>query len=184
MRVIAGSAKSLQLKTVKGLHTRPTTDKIKETLFNMLQNKIQEGRFLDLYSGSGAIGIEALSRGAKEAVFVENNRQALYCIEENLKFTKLYKKAKIIAKDCLTALQLLNDNKENFSIIFMDPPYQKNYEKEVLGFLSQSFLIQEDTILIIESALETEFSYLDKLGFTIEKEKKYKTNKHIWIKRK
>ena len=89
MRVIAGSARRLLLKTIDGLDTRPTTDRIKETLFNMLQNDIPGCIFLDLFSGSGAIGIEALSRGAREAVLVENNPKAVSCIRENLKTTKL-----------------------------------------------------------------------------------------------
>ena len=93
MRVIAGSAKRLQLKTLDGMETRPTTDRIKETLFNMISPYIYDSIFLDLFSGSGGIGIEALSRGAKEAVFVEKNPRAMECIKENLKYTKLDKKA-------------------------------------------------------------------------------------------
>ena len=89
MRVIAGSARRLKLKTLDGLETRPTQDIIKETLFNVIQNEVPGSRFLDLFSGSGAIGIEALSRGAREAFFVENNRKAVKIIEENLEFTKL-----------------------------------------------------------------------------------------------
>ena len=89
MRVIAGTAKRLQLKTVEGLDTRPTTDRIKETLFNMISEYLADSYFLDLFSGSGAIGIEALSRGAKEAYFVEQNKNAIQCIRDNLKFTKL-----------------------------------------------------------------------------------------------
>ena len=85
MRVIAGSARRLTLKTIEGMDTRPTTDRIKETLFNMIQNDIYGCTFLDLFSGSGAIGIEALSRGAKEAVFVEKNPKAADCIRDNLK---------------------------------------------------------------------------------------------------
>ena len=84
MRVIAGTARSLKLKTIEGLETRPTTDRIKETLFNMINLDIPGARFLDLFSGSGAIGIEALSRGAKEAVFIDNNRKCIDCINYNL----------------------------------------------------------------------------------------------------
>ena len=89
MRVIAGKAKSLPLKTIDGPDTRPTTDRIKETLFNMLQPDIPGSKFLDLFSGSGAIGIEALSRDAQKAYFVESNRKAAECIRENLAFTRL-----------------------------------------------------------------------------------------------
>ena len=89
MRVIAGKARRLQLKTVKGMDTRPTTDRIKETLFNIINDLMYDAVFLDLFSGSGAIAIEALSRGAKKAYLVENNREACNCIKENLKFTHL-----------------------------------------------------------------------------------------------
>ena len=96
MRVIAGIARSMPLKAAEGDNTRPTTDRIKETLFNMLQSDIAGCRFLDLYSGSGAIGIEALSRGAKEAVLVENARQAIAVIKDNLTFTKLAEHGKLL----------------------------------------------------------------------------------------
>ena len=95
MRVIAGSAKSLRLKTLEGMGTRPTTDRIKETLFNIISPSIYDSIFLDLFSGSGGIGIEALSRGAREAVFVENNPKSMACIKENLKFTRLETKAAV-----------------------------------------------------------------------------------------
>ena len=98
MRVIAGSAKRLQLKTVEGMETRPTTDRIKETLFNMISAYIADSNFLDLFSGSGAIGIEALSRGATCAVFVEQSKKAMECIEENLKYTKLIFKTNNLKK--------------------------------------------------------------------------------------
>ena len=96
MRVIAGKCRSLPLKTVPGRQTRPTTDRIKETLFNMLSNDIPRCRFLDVFSGSGAIGIEALSRGAAMAVFVENSRKAVECINKNLAFTKLADRAQVL----------------------------------------------------------------------------------------
>ena len=89
MRVIAGTARRLQLKTLDGMDTRPTTDRIKETLFNMISAELYDSNFLDLFSGSGGIGIEALSRGAANAVFVEKNPKAMKCIQENLESTKL-----------------------------------------------------------------------------------------------
>ena len=107
MRVIAGKARRLPLKTIEGLDTRPTTDRIKETLFNILQNDLYDIRFLDIFSGSGGIGIEALSRGAKEAVFVENDRAAVRCIQDNLKFTHLEQQATVLPFDVLAALARL-----------------------------------------------------------------------------
>ncbi len=182
MRVIAGSAKRLQLKTVAGLDTRPTTDRIKETLFNMIAPWIPGSRFLDLFAGSGGIGIEALSRGAQEAVFVEKNPKAVACIKENLEHTKLNNKGSIIGTDVLSALNRLNGQKE-FDYIFMDPPYNQLLEKSVLEYLSNSDLLSDEAVIIVEASLETEFDYLEELGFAVIKEKEYKTNKHIFIER-
>ena len=105
MRIIAGKARRLPLKTVPGLDTRPTSDRIKETLFNILQADIPDCRFLDLFSGSGAIAIEALSRGAAYAVLVEQSREAAECMRENLNFTKTADRAELIKSDALTALR-------------------------------------------------------------------------------
>lgn len=182
MRVIAGSAKRLQLKTIEGLDTRPTTDRIKETLFNMISHEIADSYFLDLFSGSGAIGIEALSRGAKEAVFVEQNHKAMCCIRENLTFTKLMDRAAMLETDVLSALKRLEGRKQ-FDYIFMDPPYRKLLEKQVLEYLSSSTLLSEDGIIIAEGSLDTDFSYVEELGFSVIKEKVYKTNKHIFLER-
>ena len=182
MRVIAGSAKRLQLKTLEGTDTRPTTDRIKETLFNMIAPSIFGSVFLDLFSGSGGIGIEALSRGAKEAVFVEKNPRAMECVRENLKTTKLSHKAVTLTKDVLTALYQLEGEK-TFDYIFMDPPYHQKLEQKVLEYLSGSELVYEDTVIIVEASKDTDFSYLPDLGFYVMKEKVYKTNKHIFIEK-
>ena len=107
MRVIAGKARRLNLKTVPGMDTRPTTDRIKETLFNILQPELLDCHFLDLFSGSGAIGIEALSRGAARAVFVEKNPKACTCIRENLTFTKLADSGTLLNMDVMQALRSL-----------------------------------------------------------------------------
>lgn len=183
MRVIAGTARSLPLKTIEGLDTRPTTDRIKETLFNMLHHDIPGCRFLDLFSGSGSIGIEALSRGASKVYFVESNRKATECIRENLAFTKLGEGTSVMECDALTAIRKI-DGKEVFDIIFMDPPYNMNHEKEVLTALASSDIIDEYTKIIIEASLDTDFSYTDELGFEITKEKIYKTNKHVFVRKK
>lgn len=182
MRVIAGSAKRLQLKTIEGIETRPTTDRIKETLFNMISAYIADSNFLDLFSGSGAIGIEALSRGAACAVFVEQSKKAMECIRHNLKYTKLEDRAEVYETDVINALSRL-EGKKTFDYIFMDPPYNQLYEKRVLEYLSNSTLLSEDGIVIVEASLETDFSYVEGLGFSIVKKKEYKTNKHIFIEK-
>ncbi len=182
MRVIAGSAKRIQLKTIEGLDTRPTTDRIKETLFNMISEYLADSYFLDLFSGSGAIGIEALSRGAKKAVFVENNPKAVQCIRENLQLTRLENLAEVHAKDMLHALTQMEAT-HRFDYIFMDPPYHQLLEKQVLEYLSTSNLLSDDGLIIVEASLETDFSYVSALGFEIVKEKRYKTNQHIFLER-
>lgn len=183
MRVIAGSARSLRLKTIEGNDTRPTTDRIKETLFNMINDRVYGCRFLDLFSGSGAIGIEALSRGAKEAVFVETNKEAVACIRENLEFTKLKEHAEIMEMTAVMAVKKWKDSGKPFDIIFMDPPYNQMHEKEVLEVLKDSDLADYQTLIIIEASKETDTTYLEKMGFCILKEKIYKTNKHIFIQK-
>ena len=182
MRIIAGTARSLPLKTLEGQETRPTTDRIKETLFNMLQKEIPGSYFLDLFSGSGQIGLEAVSRGAQYAVFVENNKRAAACIEENIRFTKFEKQTRLIQSDVLSALRRMEGTFQ-FDLIFMDPPYQGLYEKETLEYLKSSSLIKDRTMIIVEAALETSFDYLEEMGYRLIKMKNYKTNKHAFIEK-
>lgn len=182
MRVIAGTARSMPLKTVKGLDTRPTTDKTKETLFNILQTDVPDCRFLDLFSGSGAIAIEALSRGAAHAVLVEQNGKAAECIKENLVFTKTMDRAEVQKCDVLTALHRMEGQKP-FDIIFMDPPYNQELEQQVLSYLAGSTLADEYTVIVVEASLETDFSYLEDMGFHAYKYKKYKTNQHVFLQK-
>lgn len=180
MRVIAGTAKRLQLKTIEGMDTRPTTDRIKETLFNMISEYLADSEFLDLFSGSGAIGIEALSRGAAHAVFVEQSKKAMQCVRDNLQFTKLNDRAELYETDVMNALSRM-ENRRQFDYIFMDPPYDQYLEKKVLMYLNDSTLLKEDGLIIVEASLETDFSYVSDLNFSIVKEKKYKTNKHVFL---
>ena len=183
MRIIAGTARSLPLKTIEGMDTRPTTDKIKETLFNMLQFDVPGCYFLDLFAGSGQIGLEALSRGAAYSVFIENNRKAAKCIEDNIAFTKFDKVSKLLTTDVISGLHNL-EGKYTFDIIFMDPPYRQGLEEDVLRFLSKSDILKPDTKIIVEASLDTDFSYLDELGFDVLKFKKYKTNMHVFIQKR
>lgn len=183
MRVIAGSARSMPLKTIPGNDTRPTTDRIKETLFNILQTDISGARFLDLYSGSGAIGIEALSRGALTACFVENNKAALECIKDNLKFTRLHDRGIVMECDVISAVRRLA-GREVFDIIFMDPPYKSGQEAEVMTAIRDSNIADGYTIIIIEAQLDRDLSELEDLGFEITRQKKYKTNKHVFLRLK
>lgn len=181
MRVIAGTAKSLRLKTPEGMDTRPTTDRIKETLFNMLQPYLGGALFVDLFSGSGGIGIEALSRGARHAYFVENERRALSCILENLRYTRLNDQATVLKTDVLSALYGIHEREAD--IIFMDPPYDCGHEERVLAVLNKLPWVTENTLIVIETSLRTDLSYMERLGFLLEKEKRYKTNRHIFCRK-
>ncbi|WP_077610899.1 16S rRNA (guanine(966)-N(2))-methyltransferase RsmD [Clostridium sp. Marseille-P2415] len=184
MRVIAGKARRLVLKTIEGQDTRPTTDRIKETLFNMIHGDMQGCCFLDLFSGSGAIGIEALSRGARLAVMIEQNPKAAECIRENLKATRLEEDAIVMNCDVMTGLRRLEGKGYVFDFVFMDPPYHNEWEKQVLQYLIHSRLTAEDTAIIIEAALETSFDYLESMGYRMIREKNYKTNKHVFVTKK
>ena len=183
MRIIAGTRRSLPLKTPEGMETRPTTDKIKETLFNMLQPKLPDCRFLDLFAGSGQIGLEALSRGARYAVFAEKNPQAIRCIEENIRFTKFEEQSQLLKQDVISALRFL-EGFEPFDLIFMDPPYHLGLEEEALSYLSGSSLLHEETEIIVEADLNTSFAFCGEMGYEITKVKSYKTNAHIFLRRK
>lgn len=182
MRVIAGSARRVPLQTLEGMDTRPTQDRIKETLFNMLQYDIADTVFLDLFAGSGAIGIEALSRGARQVVFVEQNEKAIEIIRANLKATKLEDKAVVMHCDAASALKRL-EGKYRFDYIFMDPPYNHQLEEEMLTNLKDSAMIDKQSTIIIEASLETTFEYLDSMGYVMEKNKEYKTNRHVFVYR-
>jgi len=184
MRVIAGRARRIPLKTIEGLDTRPTTDRIKETLFNMIQPELADAWFIDLFSGSGAIGIEALSRGASKAWFVEKNPKACACIRENLEKTGLSGDAQVMMTDAVLAVKQLSRLERAADYIFMDPPYRLALERDVLAALQDSSLVDTYTVIIIEADLKTDFSYAERLGFSIQKEKKYKTNKHVFLCKK
>lgn len=179
MRVIAGSRRSLPLKALEGDTTRPTTDKYKETLFNCIQMDVPDSRFLDLFSGSGAIAIEALSRGAASAVLVENNRDALNIIKQNIHFTKFEDEAVIVKSDAIAYLRGLS--KVDFDLIFIDPPYGKELEKQAILVLDSKKFTNPDVKIIVEARLEEDMSYIEDTGFVIYKTKNYKTNKHVFL---
>ena len=181
MRVIAGKARRLPLTAPPGEDTRPTTDRIKETLFNILQDDIPGCRFLDLFAGSGGIGIEALSRGASETVFVESDRRAWKCIETNLAKTRLEEQATVVRGDVLAAL---GRTKEPFDIIFADPPYRKGWEERILSGLAGSQAADRRTLIILETAIETEPDFVDETCYEIIRIKDYKTNRHIFLRKK
>ena len=151
MRVIAGSARRTPLVAPGGLETRPTSDMAKEGLFNILTPKLSGASFLDLYSGSGAIGIEALSRGAKEAVFVDKSPAAIEALKANLKKTRLGENAYIHHADSMETIVKLCANSTKFSIIFIDPPYSCDLLPRTLETLSGNNILDEGGLVVAES---------------------------------
>lgn len=182
MRVIAGKARRLILKSTPGFDTRPTSDKIKETLFNILQPDIPGSCFLDLFSGSGGIGIEALSRGSKSCVFVENNAKAVRVIRENLQHTGLEEYALLIPSSVLSAIHELKVRGFRFDIVYMDPPYHAGFEEPVLNALSSSGIITPDSIVIVEADIRNTLSFIENSDFSVVRNKVYKTNQHYFLK--
>lgn len=182
MRVIAGKARRLPLVSPEGKDTRPTTDRIKETLFNILQDDVPGCEFLDLFSGSGGIGIEAISRGAKHATFVEFGREALACIRTNLNKTKLSEQATVLPIEVTYAISKLEKQGKVFDIIYADPPYRKEFEEKILLLLATSKIVKSGSLIIVESSKETTPDYVDETVFEIVKIKEYKTNQHLFLR--
>lgn len=180
MRVISGTAKSLRLKTIEGDSTRPTTDRIKETLFNIIGCEVFDSYVLDLFAGSGGIGIEALSRGALFCDFVDNNLKCVNVIGENLRFTHLDNKAQVIKGDVISYINGCRNKK--YDIIFIDPPYRLGFEMDVLKSISSNGLCHKDTVIILEALKGFDEETVLECGYTVEKVKVYGTNKHIFMK--
>lgn len=168
MRVISGSARGLKLLSPEGLDTRPTTDRVKESLFNILQPYIPCDAVLDLFSGSGALGIEALSRGCEKAVFVESSVNALAVTEKNIEKARFLSRAKIIKSE---ALAFLSECHERFDIIFLDPPYDKGLLEPVFEKIFTGKLLSPDGIIAVETKHDGE--KIENGNFEIIKYAKY-----------
>ena len=151
MRVIAGRFRSRKLEAPPGVSTRPTSDRLRETLFNVLAPALNDAVFLDLYAGSGAVGIEALSRGARQVYFAESDRKAARAIRDNLKSLEIEEGVELLEREVIVALRLLDSQAVRADVVFLDPPYGSHgaYE-QVLGFLSQSRLLHAESIIIAE----------------------------------
>ena len=173
MRVISGAAKGRKLQTIEGLATRPTTDRIKETLFNIIAFDLPEAAFLDLFSGSGAIGIEALSRGAREAVFVDHNLQCQQVIQDNLMHTKMDKQGRVIGLEVPNALAQLAKEKAEFNIIFLDPPYEAELAEPTLLEIVKGGLLKKDGYIIVERSAQIPLAPIQ--GLRVWREKEYRT---------
>ena len=169
MRVITGKARGTVLKTPEGLDTRPTSDRVKEALFSIIQFDVPGARVLDLFGGTGQLGIEAISRGAKSAVFVDTGEKACSIIKENLRRCKMETDGKVIRSDYLKYLENCHDS---FNIVFLDPPYAEVFLENALKMLSEIDILQSGGIIVAERPVGKELSAVIP-GFTRSKDYKY-----------
>lgn len=150
MKVISGSLKGKSLKTLKGLDIRPTPNKVKEALFNILGDKIVDARFLDLFAGAGSVGIEALSRGAGEVLFVENDKKAVQLIKENLERCGIKEQCDIVFQNGIDFLKAMKKNPQKFDLIFLDPPYHTSSGESAMEEIGKADILAKDGLVILE----------------------------------
>lgn len=178
-RVIAGTAGGRRLKVPEGEETRPTMDRTKEALFGIIQFELDGVSFLDLFAGSGGIGIEALSRGASSCDFVESGREALSCIRANLSALSMQDRAKVWPMSVERAMKEMAAKGRKFDIIFLDPPYHQGWEQKTVQLAEHLGLLKSGGLLIAESSSDTE---VVSDGFTLEKVKTYKTTRFSFFR--
>ncbi|QZY57110.1 16S rRNA (guanine(966)-N(2))-methyltransferase RsmD [Crassaminicella profunda] len=172
MRVIAGISKGMRLKSPKGLETRPTTDRVKESIFSMINPYIIDSVVLDLFSGTGSLGIEALSRGAEKAYFVDCNKNSIKVIKENIAYTRLEEKSTVLFCDAHRAIKELALGTNKIDIIFMDPPYLKGLIIPSIDAIEKEEILNKEGIILVEHDLKDSLpEYIGK--FMKRKEKKY-----------
>jgi len=169
MRVISGKARGVNLKTPDGMATRPTADRVKEALFSIIQFDVPASRVLDLFGGTGQLGIEALSRGANSALFIDDREEACRLIRENLKRAKLDSQAKVIRSDYM---QYLKNCSEQFDIILLDPPYAEVFLENSLKLITEIDILQSGGIIVTERPVEKSLSWAFP-GFTRSRDYKY-----------
>ena len=169
MRVITGKARGIQLKTPEGMLTRPTADRVKEALFSIINFDIPGAKVLDLFGGTGQLGIEALSRGAASAVFVDAREESCKLIRENLKRTKLEQDARVIRSDYL---DYLSRCREQYNIIFLDPPYAEVFLENAIKKITEIDILQTDGIIVAERPLGKELPW-EFEGYTRSRDYKY-----------
>ncbi len=153
LRIIGGAFRNRILKSPKSTQTRPTLAIMRKAVFDILQAQIENAHFLDLYAGTGAMGLEALSRGAAQAVFVETNRHALHCIEENIKNLDVESQCTVLGYDCLLALKKLGKGKRRFDVVYVDPPYEESVLEEILMFFDTHTLLNAGGVLFLEEGV-------------------------------
>lgn len=165
VRVVSGSAKGRPLKSVPGSGTRPTTDKVKEAVFSMIGPYFDGGTALDLFAGTGGLGIEALSRGMELAVFVDLEPKSIETIRANLKATKLENQAEVYRNDAGRAIAALEKRGRNFNLVFLDPPYRMKHGDELMLTMADKGLLSQDAVVVLEH--ESDYAYPENIaGFT------------------
>lgn len=169
MRVISGKARGVHLKTPDGYNTRPTADRVKEAMFSILQFALPGARVLDLFGGTGQLGIEAISRGAKSAVFVDHNDEACRLIRENLRLAKMEEQGRVVKGDYLSYLK---STKDKFDIILLDPPYAEVFLENALKLITEIDILQSDGIIVAECPFGKELP-ADYAGYTRSRDYKY-----------
>ncbi|MBS5786487.1 MAG: 16S rRNA (guanine(966)-N(2))-methyltransferase RsmD [Clostridioides difficile] len=150
MRIISGRARGLKLNAPKNDNIRPTTDRIKESLFNMISPYILDSNVLDLFAGTGSLGIECLSRGAKECIFVDLNKESIKVLNSNIKKANFVNESEVINSDFSNALNSLKLKNRKFDIVFLDPPYYENMFIEAIKKIDDFDLLNEDSIVVVE----------------------------------
>lgn len=181
MRIISGKARGTKLNTLAGEQTRPTLDRVKESIFNIIQNEIEDTIFVDLFSGSGAIGLEALSRGAKKAILCDKSKEAIDIIKSNVEKTHFTEKAEIINTDFEKCIKNI---KGQIDIIYIDPPYQTDYILKTLEILEKSNIINKETKIILETDNEERIlKEIKHLKFEIVDKRKYGIANIIFLKK-
>lgn len=185
MRVISGTARGTKLSSIQDIATRPTLDRVKESLFNMIQNKIEGSQVLDLFAGSGAIGIECISRGCEKAYFCEKSNEAFKMICQNLEKTRLTNKAVLFKEDYQKCLQTLSNQDISFDLIYIDPPYRENIAVEATKQILSKNLLKKEGIIVIETDDEKrEQEELRELNVSIYDLRKYGRASLIFLNRK
>lgn len=186
MRIISGKHRGAKLFTLDGLDTRPTLDRVKEPLFSILTNEMQEAEVLDLFSGSGALGLEALSRGAKQVILCDKSTKAIHIIEQNVDKLKENLKVKVINKDYRKCLEQLSKENYKFDIIFLDPPYETDFSENACKLIVQYDLLNDEGIIVVETDRKSEvISNLNNIDLLeIYDERKYGRVNLIFLKQK
>ncbi len=169
MRVVSGTARGRRLKELQGNDTRPTTDKVKESMFNILQFDIEGRRVLDLFAGTGQLGIEALSRGAEHATFVEQRKDGVKLIRENLELCGFEKDAKVVTGE---ALSFLGSVREKYDLVFLDPPYESDLLEKTVAHIARYDLLAPHGIIMAESAVDKQLPALS-APYSIYREYRY-----------